>query len=355
MSSLCKRTIVSPLWILTTIAVLGAGCQSQPLVPVDSQIPRELSKVSLPAYVIEPPDILVINAVRTVPLPPYRIEPLDVLQIQVTGLPPDSAAIDGVTSVEAGGTVNLGAEYGTIRLEGMMLTEAKAAIETYLKDRLNVKMPPKALVNLVQSRALQQISGEHLVKQDGIINLGTYGSVYITGMTVPEARAAIEEHLSRFMLKPQISLDVLAYNSKVFYIITDGAGYGQQVVRLPITGNDTVLDALSQINGLPAQASKRNIWVARPAPAHNCGEGHDQILPVDWQKITECGQTATNYQLLPGDRIYVRADPLITFDNTLAKIINPMERLFGVTILGNAMVRNVSGKNGANSSSGGGF
>ena len=38
---------------------------------------------------------------------------------------------------------------------------------------------PKAVVSLSQSRALQQIRGEHLVQPDGTVNLGTYGSVRI--------------------------------------------------------------------------------------------------------------------------------------------------------------------------------
>jgi len=336
-----------PLWVGVAL-LLGAGCQHQQLVnPVDSQIPRELSKVTLPSYVIEPPDILVIDVIRTVPLPPYRIEPFDVLQIQVSGLPEEAPPISGPVSVEGDGNLSLTREYGSVRVADMTIPEAQDAIEKYLRERKKITAP-KVNLFLLQSRALQLVRGEHLVRPDGIISLGLYGSVYVTGMTVPEAKAAIEEHLSRFIYKPEISLDILAYNSKVFYVITDGGGFGQQVVRLPITGNETVLDALSKVNGLPYQASKHRIWVARPAPAHDCGDGKDQILPVEWNKIVECGQTATNYQILPGDRIYVSADALITLDNWLSKITAPMERVFGVTLLGDAVVRQLSGKNNGN-------
>jgi polysaccharide export outer membrane protein len=216
--------------------LLGAGCQHQQLVnPVDSQIPRELSKVSLPAYVIEPPDILVIDVIRTVPLPPYRIEPFDVLNIQVTGLPEEAPPIFGPVSVQADGTLDLGREYGTVRVVDMTIPEAQDAIEKFLMQK-KIKAP-KVNLFLLQSRALQLVRGEHLVRPDGIISLGLYGSVYVTGMTVPEAKAAIEEHLSRFIFKPEISVDVLAYNSKVFYVITDGGGFGQQVTvcRSPAT------------------------------------------------------------------------------------------------------------------------
>ena len=73
--------------------------------------------------------------------------------------------------------------------------------------------------------------------------------------------------------------------------VTDGGGYGEQVYRFPSTGKETVLDALSQINGLPVVASKRNIWVARPAPDN---VGYYQVLPVDWMALTRGAATATN-------------------------------------------------------------
>ncbi len=62
--------------------------------------------------------------------------------------------------------------------------------------------------------------------------------------------------------------------------------------------------------------------------------GCNQILPVDWKAITMAGSTATNYQIFPGDRVYVSADCLITFDNYLSKVLAPVERVLGVTLLG---------------------
>ena len=102
-------------------------------------------------------------------------------------------------------------------------------------------------------------------------------------------------------------------------------------MRLPITGNDTVLDAVAQLNGLSPVSSQHHIWVARPTPAQG---GNDLILPVDWNSITQSASTATNYQLMPGDRLFVKANTLVAVDNWVAMIISPFERVFGVTLLG---------------------
>src|SRR5262249_2206044 len=77
--------------------------------------------------------------------------------------------------------------------------------------------------------------------------------------------------------------------------------------------------------------SRRKIWVARPAPAN---QECLQVLPVDWLAIVQGGATRTNYQLFPGDRVYIKADPLIAFANAVAKIISPIERPLCVTLLG---------------------
>ena len=299
-----------------------------PPPPPPPPLPRELAKMTLPSYVIEPPDILFIDAVRIIPKPPYRIEPLDVLVIQVAETLPNQPIGASPYPVSPDGTVNLGYSYGQVRVAGLTLEQAAENIQQHLRRTLS---NPQVAVALAQFRGVQQTRGEHLVQMDGTISLGSYGCVHVTGLTMSQAKCVIEKHLSQWLLNPEISLSVSAFNSKVYYIIIDGGGYGQQVFRLPITGNETVLDAISQINGLPPISSTRRIWVARPTPA---SKGCYEILPVNWQVITQAGDTETNYQLFPGDRIYVKANCLLSFNNRLSQFLYPLNNAMGATLLG---------------------
>jgi polysaccharide export outer membrane protein len=140
-------------------------------------VPAEHSRVALLPYVINPPDILLIDALRLVPLPPYRIEPLDILFVQVPDTLPDEP-IRGLYSVEPEGRVNLGVSYGTVMVAGLTIDEAKAAIERQLKGQLKA---PKALVSLAQSRAMQQIRGEHLVTRTARSALGPMAASSLVG------------------------------------------------------------------------------------------------------------------------------------------------------------------------------
>ncbi len=342
-----RRWAVRGFLALAACAV-NAGCLTCKPDPAAccSPLPRELNKVTMPNYVIEAPDILLIDALRVVPKPPYKVDSLDALLITATNTLP-TEPISGIFVVDPDGTVNLGLSYGTARVIGMTIPQAKEEILRVLKTKLR---EPEVNVSLAYTRGQQMIRGDHLVRPDGTVSLGLYGSVRVTGLTLPEAKAAIEAQLSQFLQKPEIALDVLAYNSKVFYVIYDGGGNGQTVARLPITGNETVLDAVATLNGLSPVGDTHHIWVARPAPAcHGC----DQVLPVDWKGIVCRGETATNYQMLPGDRIYVQADSFVTFDTHLGRMLNPFERIFGFILLGNGVVRDLH-NSGTGGGSGGG-
>jgi polysaccharide export outer membrane protein len=200
----------------------------------------------------------------------------------------------------------------------------------------------------------QPIDGQHLVRPDGTVALGMWGDVSVAGLTTEQAKEAVRRQIYNVMrTHPQadakftqvddpskllVALDVATYNSKRYFVITDGAGFGEPIYSFPIQGYETVLDALANVNGLPAVASKMHIWVARRTP--NCHQP-EQILPVDYIGITQHGITTTNYQILPGDRVYVRADDAFRVDGFLQKVLTPIERLLGVTLLGSSSYNSI--------------
>ncbi len=330
--------------LAVAVAFAASGCQTVhhgqaspgQVVPVTLPMtaPRELSKVILPTYRIEPPDILMIDAIHVVPRPPYRLRTLDSIAIEVQGTLPD-APITGIYMIEPGGLVHLGVRYGSVKVGGRTVEEVRDDLEKHLQNYL---ADPSASVTLADMAAKQQIAGEHLVAPDGTVTLGSYGSVSIVGHTLAGAKMAIEAHLSQFLEDPEVSVDVFAYNSKVYYLIMQGPGAGDGVYRFPITGNETVLDAISQINGLEQVSSKR-IWIARPTQQ----PGQVQILPVDWEAITAQACTYSNYQILPGDRVFVAVDELMRLEANIAKFTAPLERIMGFSLLGVGTVTRFSG------------
>ena len=254
------RTWADRRWVgcLLSMAVLMVcGCQTVKTPEsqiAKSNIPREFSKVSMPDYVVEPPDIIVVEVLETLP-----------------GRP---------------------------------------------------------------------ITGERLVRPDGKISLGFYGEVYVAGLTTNEIKEKVVLHLRQYLTdavlglqkytgaefdKPEsvepgdsnrVFVDVVSYNSKVYYVQGDVGTPG----RLPITGNETVLDAIVYAGGLIPTASVPNIRLVRPAPPGACCE---QTLPVNLPAIVNAGDSTTNYQMLPGDRLVVFRDPIVRTTIFLDRLAAP--------------------------------
>src|SRR5438067_7518926 len=98
------RAVPAICLVMAMLAASG-GCTAfleprdpYPVTPPEpsptSPVPRELDMVSLPAYVIEPPDILFLTAVKIVPKAPHKLEPFDAILIRVGNAPPDQPIAD---------------------------------------------------------------------------------------------------------------------------------------------------------------------------------------------------------------------------------------------------------------------
>lgn len=302
--------------------------------PILSDQGKELIKQPLPYYYLEPPDIIIVEVIKIVPKPPYKLRVEDVIHLDVLGVP-DEENLTGDYTIQAGGTIAMGTYYGNVKVGGLTIEEAEQAVTFALKKRLK---SPEVSAQLARMSTMQVINGTHLIAPDGYITLGSYGRVYVSGLTLDECRDQIELFLSSQLENPVVSVDVFAYNSKEYYVVLQGGPSGDQLYSFAYTGNETVLKAIANVNGLQPFSSKR-IWIARPVGNTN----HPLILPVDWTAVTAYAQPQTNYQILPGDRVFVQMDNWVALDQRLAKVFAPFERIMGFMLLSASTISRYSG------------
>ncbi|MBY0586101.1 polysaccharide export protein [bacterium] len=184
-----------------------------------------------------------------------------------------------------------------------------------------VEPPDIIYVEGLNTLPTQPLVGEKLVRPDGTINLGFYGDLHVAGLTLSEIEAKIEERLRHYVKNPRVHVDMAAFNSKVFYVV----GQVVQPGRVPWTGNETVLDAIMLAGGVTNFTNKCDIRLVRPTPECGC----DIVLPVDYSAIINCGDTTTNYQILPGDRLVVPSTVGFEAAVFLDNFLTPVERVFG--------------------------
>jgi protein involved in polysaccharide export with SLBB domain len=204
-------------------------------------LPRELDKRPLPAYVVEPGDVLLV-------LPADLDSPLRLAGDQP--VPPD-------------GTISLG-KYGQLFVAGKTVPEIETAVRSTIQAQLAAAPPKQPAKN---------------------------GDLSEPPPPMPGTRPAELRDVG------PITVRVVTRQSKVYYVLGEVNAPGS----FTLNGRETVLDGIVAAGGLNDRASRRNIILARPTPADGCRI----VLPVCYYEIVQLGDTSTNYQLAPGDRIYV--------------------------------------------------
>ncbi len=172
-----------------------------------------------------------------------------------------------------------------------------------------------------------RLPGSQPVLPDGTIDLGRYGRPVVAGKTVPEieaeARKLIDAQIARdakdakepkdAAKEPRergpgtVNVRLVGRESKVFYVL----GEVNSPRAYPLSGRETVLDGILVAGGITRQAEVTKIILSRPTKPEGCRV----VLPVCYLNIVQLGDTSTNYQLQPGDRIYVPSqNPLDDFN-----------------------------------------
>lgn len=154
------------------------------------------------------------------------------------------------------------------------------------------------LVQPVNLDSPVRLPGDQTVLPDGTIELGRYGLLQVAGKTLPqiEADARLQVEAVTKDAGP-ITVRLVTRVSKVYYVLGEVNAPG----AFPLQGRETVLDAILAAGGLNDKASRKFITLSRPTHPDGCRV----VLPVCYNEIVQLGDTATNYQIAAGDRIYV--------------------------------------------------
>lgn len=145
-----------------------------------------------------------------------------------------------------------------------------------------------------------RLAADQTVMPDGTIDLGNYGRPVVAGMTVEAIEKIIIDSVKATEPNAhveQINVRLTVAESSVYYVLGEVNAPGSY----PLIGRETVLDGILAAGGLSDRASNCEIILSRPSPDSSCAI----VLPVCYDHIVQLGSTTTNYQLRPGDRIYV--------------------------------------------------
>lgn len=156
-------------------------------------------------------------------------------------------------------------------------------------------------VLLVEPVALDsplRFPADQTVLPDGSIDLGRFGRLIVAGRTLEQIESDVAAAV-RAVEREGGAVNVRLVNpqSAVYYVLGEVNSPGS----FPFVGRETVLDAILSAGGLTDKASPCNIILGRPSTPCGCRT----VIPICYNNIVQQGDTSTNYQVMPGDRIFV--------------------------------------------------
>ena len=149
-----------------------------------------------------------------------------------------------------------------------------------------------------------RIPSDQTILVDGSVDLGGFGRVVLAGLAIESAELLIEQTVfERLPAKSTLEQDDIDVNVRLiepmhrYYVLGEVNSPGAYSLR----GFETVLDGILEAGGLTNNASNCQMVLSRPTQPCSCRV----TLPICYREIVQLGDTTTNYQLRPGDRIYV--------------------------------------------------
>jgi len=141
----------------------------------------------------------------------------------------------------------------------------------------------------------EQLSRQIVVRPDGKISLPLIQDIRAEGLTVLQLRDEITRRFDEHVNHPRVTIIVSQINSYKVNVL----GRVERPGVYPITGNTTLLEAISMAGGFTEWANKRKITVI----THQGGE--KKKITVNYKKIASGKDPSQNIILKRGDTVIV--------------------------------------------------
>ncbi len=135
---------------------------------------------------------------------------------------------------------------------------------------------------------------------DGKIYYSLLSGVDVSGLTLTEAQARMEQELGKYINHPQISLSLREVTSKHVWVV----GRVNKPGTYPLSGTMTLIEAISAAGGTqesPSLITTQDLADLR----HSFVMRKGKLVPVDFVRLLEEGDMTQNIYLRPDDFVFL--------------------------------------------------
>ena len=133
----------------------------------------------------------------------------------------------------------------------------------------------------------------YVVRPDGKVSFPLIGDVDVTGKTVTQFREELVSRFGYYLVKPQISVNVVKLGTTRVYVL----GEVKRPGLFELEKSHRVLDALAKAEGFTEKSAKRNVFLVRA--------GSTEVQQLNINNYLRKADQSANLELHEGDCLYL--------------------------------------------------
>ncbi len=199
-----------------------------------------------------------------------------------------------------------------LQSEGHAPLETSASVVSSDKE-YRLRQGDELTIQVVQQADLGTRNGNDImytVRPDGYVSFPMVGAVKADGLTVDEFTAQLQQGLSRYIINPDITVNVTKLGGVRVYVF----GEINKPGAYTLTKSSTVIDAIGAAGSFNWDTAKKKIYLIHQ-------DNPEKSIPINLNRILQTGDMSENYIMREGDVLYLTKNSRINFARDIAPIL----------------------------------
>lgn len=150
-----------------------------------------------------------------------------------------------------------------------------------------------------------------VVRPDGNVSFPLVGEIHAEGMTVSQFTDVLQQGLSRYIVDPDVSVNISKLGRVRVYVF----GEVRKPGAVELDKGHTVIDAIGAAQGFTRDTAKKKIFLIHQ-------DQPKSLIPINLNNMLKTGDMSQNITLREGDILYLTKNHRIDFSRDIAPILS---------------------------------
>lgn len=150
----------------------------------------------------------------------------------------------------------------------------------------------------------------YTVRPDGYVSFPMIGIIKADGLTVDEFTAQLQQGLSKYIIQPQVSVNISNLGGVRVYVF----GEINKPGAYTLTKSSSVIDAIGAAGSFNWDTAKKKIYLIHQ-------DNPEKPIPINLNRMLQTGDMSENYIMREGDILYLTKNSRINFARDIAPIL----------------------------------